>query len=74
MDMQERMQHASGGAPSAVPAAQRIRIEQHSATGLLWFAGWLFSIGFLQLPFWKGALALLIWPYYLGSALVPLLR
>lgn len=34
--------------------------------GSLWFIGWLFTIGFLKLAFWKGALALLVWPYYLG--------
>jgi hypothetical protein len=40
-------------------------------TGSLWFIGWLFSIGYLQMPFfWKGVLALIIWPYYLGRALV----
>jgi hypothetical protein len=39
--------------------------------GPLWCIGWLFSIGYLQMPFfWKGVLALLIWPYYLGRALV----
>jgi hypothetical protein len=46
--------------------SEKIRIEQHSATGLFWIAGWLFSIGFLHLSFWKGVLALLIWPYYIG--------
>lgn len=44
----------------------KIRIEQHSGTGIVWCIGWLFTIGFLQLSFWKGALALLIWPYYIG--------
>ncbi|HEY7728920.1 MAG TPA: hypothetical protein VID50_10760 [Candidatus Eisenbacteria bacterium] len=34
--------------------------------GSLWFMGWLFTIGFLRLAFWKGVLALLVWPYYLG--------
>lgn len=34
--------------------------------GSLWFMGWLFTIGYLKLSFWKGALALLVWPYYLG--------
>ncbi len=34
-----------------------------------WFAGWLFTIGFLKLAFWKAVLALVIWAYYLGSAL-----
>ena len=53
--------------------AERIRIEQHSASGLLWLVGWLFTIGFLQLPFWKGVLALIVWPYYLGEAFSRLL-
>jgi len=37
--------------------------------GPLWFIGWLFTIGFLGLPFWKAVLGLLIWPYMLGSSL-----
>ncbi len=48
--------------------AQKIQLEQHSMGGLLWFAGWLFTIGFLQLTFWKGAIALIVWPYFLGVA------
>ena len=48
------------------PRMERIRIEQHSWTGTLWAFGWLFTIGYLHLPFWKGVLALLLWPYYLG--------
>ena len=35
-------------------------------TGSVWFIGWLFTIGYLKLAFWKGFLALLFWPYYLG--------
>jgi hypothetical protein len=34
--------------------------------GFLWFGGWLFAIGFAGLGFWKGVLALVIWPYFLG--------
>ena len=34
--------------------------------GMLWFGGWLFTIGFAHLAFWKAALALIIWPYFLG--------
>ncbi len=34
--------------------------------GTLWAIGWLFSIGYLHLSFWKGVLALIIWPYYIG--------
>jgi hypothetical protein len=45
---------------------EKIQVEQHSFGGLLWFMGWLFTIGFLHLTFWKGALALVLWPYYLG--------
>ena len=29
--------------------------------------GWLFTLGYLQLAFWKGVLAIFIWPYYLGT-------
>jgi hypothetical protein len=47
---------------------ERIRIEQHSFMGSVWFAGWLFTIGFLRLMFWKGLLAIVVWPYYLGVA------
>jgi len=50
---------------------QLIRIEQHGGIGLIWLAGWLFTIGFLNLSFWKGVLALLIWPYYVGTELAP---
>jgi hypothetical protein len=45
---------------------EKIRIEQHSVGGLMWAAAWLFTIGFLELTFWKGVLALFIWPYYIG--------
>lgn len=52
---------------------ERIRIEQHSASGLLWLIGWLFTIGLLHLPFWKGVLGVVVWPFYLGSRLSSLL-
>ncbi len=48
---------------------EKIRIEQHSATGGLWIAMWLFTIGLLHVTFWKGVLALVLWPYFLGVAL-----
>lgn len=51
---------------------EKIRIEQHSSVGLLWVAGWLFTIGFAHLAFWKGLLALVVWPYYLGATLAAL--
>jgi hypothetical protein len=46
---------------------ERIRIEQHSSVGMLWLGGWLFTIGFLHLTFWKGVLAIVLWTYYLGA-------
>ncbi len=53
---------------------QKIRVEQHSATGGFWFALWLFTIGFLHLSFWKGVLALVLWPYFLGVTLSGLIK
>lgn len=44
----------------------KIRVEQHTFTGGVWVAAWLFTIGFLHLTFWRGVLAFLLWPYYLG--------
>lgn len=45
---------------------EKIKITNHMFSGGLWFAGWLFTLGYLQLTFWKGVFALIIWPYYLG--------
>ena len=45
----------------------KIKIEQHSLGGTLWFGGWLFTLGFLKLGFWKGVWALFVWPYFLGT-------
>jgi hypothetical protein len=45
---------------------QKISIEQHSAAGLVWLVGWLFTLGFLRLAFWAGVAAIFIWPYDLG--------
>lgn len=45
---------------------EKINIKNQGFTGLSWFSGWLFTIGFLQLSFWKGLLAILLWPYYIG--------
>jgi hypothetical protein len=48
-----------------------VKIEQQGFAGLLWFAAWLFTIGFLHLTFWKGVLALVVWAYYLGAYFAP---
>jgi hypothetical protein len=52
---------------------ERIQIEQHTSSGLLWLIGWLFSIGYLHLDLWKGAAALFVWPYYIGLRIASLL-
>jgi len=52
---------------------EKIKIEQHSSIGLLWVAGWLFTIGLRDLGFWQGVLAIFVWPYFIGAhfAVVP---
>jgi hypothetical protein len=45
---------------------EKVKIERHSFMGIVWFGAWLFTIGFLRLTFWKGVLAVVLWPYYLG--------
>jgi hypothetical protein len=50
-------------------ARERIRIEDHSVAGTLWFGTWLFTVGLLHLPFSTGVLARVLCPYYLGTPL-----
>lgn len=45
----------------------KVKVENHSFTAFSWFAAWLFTIGFLDLSFGKGLLAVLLWPYYIGQ-------
>ena len=40
-------------------------------TGMVWFIGWLFTVAFANLAFTQALLALVVWPYFLGSALAP---
>ena len=46
----------------------RARPAQSSLAGMLWFAGWLFTIAFARLIWWKAVLALVVWPYFLALA------
>jgi hypothetical protein len=34
--------------------------------GMFWFAGWLFTIAFANLVWWKIILAIVVWPLFLG--------
>ena len=45
-----------------------IKVED-SLGGIVWFIGWIFTIGFVKLVWWQAILGLVIWPYYLGLAL-----
>ncbi|MDD5032394.1 MAG: hypothetical protein PHR36_05165 [Patescibacteria group bacterium] len=45
----------------------KIKITNQGFTAFSWFAGWLFTIGFLHLAFWKGVLAIILWPYFMGA-------
>ncbi len=45
------------------------KVEVSGLTGPLWFIGWLYTIGYVHLSFWKAVLGLVIWPYFLGAAL-----
>jgi len=41
-------------------------ISGESLGGMLWFGGWLFTIGLAQLVWWKVILGIVVWPYYLA--------
>jgi len=46
----------------------KIKVETQVLSGGVWFAAWLFTIGFLKLSFGQGVLGIVLWPYYLGVA------
>jgi hypothetical protein len=48
---------------------RRIQINNTLSLGGLWFAGWLFTIGYLKLDFWLGLMGIIVWPYFIGSHL-----
>ncbi len=48
-------------------ATDRVKVD--TGMGVIWFIGWLFTLGYLKLTFWTAVLGLVIWPYYLGSSL-----
>ncbi len=48
---------------------KRMRIKVDTGMGIIWFAGWLFTIAFARLIWWQAILGLAVWPYYLGLTL-----
>jgi hypothetical protein len=49
-------------------------MDKHSSAGpalggTIWFMGWLFTIGFAHLSWWKIILGIVVWPLFLGQSL-----
>lgn len=38
--------------------------------GVFWFAGWLFTIAYCNLVWWKIILGIVVWPFYLGDTVL----
>ncbi len=47
----------------------KVKVERAGGMGLVWFMGWLFTIGYLHLGLLRAIYAILVWPFYLGRAL-----
>jgi hypothetical protein len=45
------------------------RCVSGASGGAIWFIGWLFTMSFAQLAFWKVVVGIVIWPFFLGEAL-----
>jgi hypothetical protein len=54
-----------GGDPTHI----RVKSNAGAFSGSFWLAGWLFTLGFAGLPWWKALLGIVVWPYFLGVAL-----
>jgi hypothetical protein len=46
----------------------RTIVHSGSLTGAFWSAGWMFTIAYAKLIWWKALLALIVWPYFLALA------
>ena len=53
--------------PDSKSNSESAQASSSSLAGMLWFAGWLFTIGFAHLVWWKALLGVLLWPYFLGT-------
>ena len=42
-------------------------MKEASIGGTLWFGGWLFTIGFANLVWWKIILGVVVWPFFLAN-------
>ena len=48
---------------------RRMRMRGAGFMGAFWFAGWLFSIGYIHLVWWKIILGIVVWPWFMGNHL-----
>ena len=46
------------------------KMDKGGFFGMFWFAGWLFTLGFANLVWWKAILGIVVWPFYLGDAVL----
>jgi len=50
-------------------------MDKHTANtsgafaGAFWFMGWLFTISFAHLVWWKIILGIVVWPLFLGQTM-----
>lgn len=50
--------------------SRTVHVETGSAFGgMVWFAGWLFTIAYAKLVGWSILFGLVVWPYYLGQVI-----
>lgn len=49
-------------------------VDNASMMGGLWIMGWLFTLGFLKISLFKGLLAIVLWPYYIGEHVAALVK
>jgi len=45
-----------------------IHVSTGSMVSVVWSIGWMFTIAFAKLIWWKALIALVLWPYYQGLA------
>jgi acyl-coenzyme A synthetase/AMP-(fatty) acid ligase len=45
-----------------------VHVNNGSMAGAFWTAGWMFTIAFAKLIWWKALLGLIVWPWYLALA------
>ena len=63
----QRTQRAA--AATNLEGGNRMNKTSGAGAGAIWFAGWLFTISFAHLAWWKVILGVVVWPLFLGQEL-----